>query len=192
MKAAELAERFQQQFHNRPQVFSAPGRVNLIGEHTDYNDGFVLPSAIGFYTHAAISPRPDRRLAIRSTEFRESFESEVTSLPKTKQGAWYDYVIGVAQELIRAGCRLTGADLLVNGEVPIGSGLSSSAALEVAGALAFFESQQRRTSAQADSPALPKSRERFHWCACGNYGPICFLPRTGRFRRASRLPLTGV
>ncbi|HEY7353755.1 MAG TPA: galactokinase [Terriglobales bacterium] len=138
MKAAELAERFQQQFHNRPQVFSAPGRVNLIGEHTDYNDGFVLPSAIGFYTHAAISPRPDRRLAIRSTEFRESFESEVTSLPKTKQGAWYDYVIGVAQELIRAGCRLTGADLLVNGEVPIGSGLSSSAALEVAGALAFL------------------------------------------------------
>jgi galactokinase len=138
MNAAELAERFQEQFHTRPQVFSAPGRVNLIGEHTDYNDGFVLPSAIGFFTRAAISPRPDRKLVIRSAEFEKSFEVDAQSLPAVKLGAWSDYVIGVAHELARAGCRLTGADLLVNGEVPIGSGLSSSAALEVASALALL------------------------------------------------------
>jgi galactokinase len=112
--------------------------VNLIGEHTDYNDGFVLPSAIGFYTRAAVSPRSDHKLVIRSTEFEKKFEVDVTSLPKVKLGGWCDYIIGVALKLVEDGCRLTGADLLVHGEVPIGAGLSSSAALEVASALALL------------------------------------------------------
>jgi galactokinase len=134
----ELAELFQTEFHVRPQIFSAPGRVNLIGEHTDYNDGFVLPTAIGFYTRVAVSPRNDGKLALRSTEFPESFEFDLASLPQRKLGAWCDYVLGVALALIRAGCDLGGAQLLVHGEVPIGAGLSSSAALEVASALALL------------------------------------------------------
>ena len=138
MTVSELAERFQTEFRTRPQIVSAPGRVNLIGEHTDYNDGFVLPTAIGFYTRIAISPRGDGKLILRSTEFPENFDFNMSSLPQHKLGAWCDYVVGVAQALIQAGCDLGGAQLLVHGEVPIGAGLSSSAALEVASALALL------------------------------------------------------
>ena len=138
MTVAELAERFEKEFGATPKVFSAPGRVNLIGEHTDYNDGFVLPTAIGFYTRIAISPRSDIKLLLSSTEFPERFEWDVNSLPRQKLGAWSDYVLGVAQALIQQGCALGGANLLVHGEVPIGAGLSSSAALEVASALALL------------------------------------------------------
>jgi len=138
MTVAELAERFQKEFDAAPSIFSAPGRVNLIGEHTDYNDGFVLPTAIGFYTRVAVSPRSDTKLLLSSTEFPETFESDVTSLPRQKLGVWSDYVLGVAQALSQEGCALRGANLLVHGEVPMGAGLSSSAALEVGSALALL------------------------------------------------------
>src|SRR5260370_30320118 len=96
MNAAELARRFEAEFHTRPEVFSAPGRVNLIGEHTDYNDGFVLPSAIGFYTRVAVGARPDGKLAIRSTQFPESCEFDTTALPQVRLGTWCDYILAVA------------------------------------------------------------------------------------------------
>src|SRR5579863_5566303 len=138
MTTVELAERFQRELDGQPQIFSAPGRVNIIGEHTDYNDGFVLPTAIGFYTRIAASPRNDRRLVLRSTEFPEDYDFDLVGLPQHKLGAWCDYVLGVAQVLTHEGGALSGANLLVHGEVPIGAGLSSSAALEVASALALL------------------------------------------------------
>jgi galactokinase len=136
--AGKLADIFQQKYGNRPAVFSAPGRVNLIGEHTDYNDGFVLPSAIGFYAHVAVAPRADRKLVFRSTEFAEAFEADLSEAPK-KLGGWCDYVMGVAVQLRKAGVEISGANILVHGEVPIGAGLSSSAALEVASAMALLQ-----------------------------------------------------
>ncbi len=138
MNAADLAERFQKEFHTQPKVFRAPGRVNLIGEHTDYNDGFVMPSAIGFFTRVAVSARSDRKLVLRSAEYPEVFEFDLTNLPAVRLNAWCDYVIGVATILQQAGCAVTGANLLLHGEVPIGAGLSSSAAIEVATALALL------------------------------------------------------
>ena len=138
MNVAQLADRFQNSFHVRPQVFFAPGRVNLIGEHTDYNDGFVLPCAIGFGTRVAISPRSDRRLVFRSVEFPEEFEFDLDRLPKQPLRAWCDYGLGVALALQAAGVHFPGANLVVNGQVPIGAGLSSSAAIEVATALALL------------------------------------------------------
>ena len=138
MTVAELAERFQKEFDATPKIFSAPGRVNLIGEHTDYNDGFVLPAAIGFYTRIAVSPRSDTKLILTSTGFPETFESDVTRLPRQKLGVWSDYILGVAQALNQEGCAFRGANLMVHGEVPMGAGLSSSAALEVASALALL------------------------------------------------------
>lgn len=138
MTSEELAELFRQQFDSPAEIFSAPGRVNLIGEHTDYNDGFVLPSAIGFYAHVGVSGRADQKLVVRSTEFPDCYEIDLTSFPGKKLGAWCDYVLGVARELMTSGVGLSGANLLVHGEVPIGAGLSSSAALEVASALALL------------------------------------------------------
>ena len=137
MDSSELASRFEKEFQAKPEIFSAPGRVNLIGEHTDYNDGFVLPSAIGFYTSVAVSPRSDRKLLLRSTQFKEPFEFTLDSLPP-RLGQWCDYPLGVAWVLEKAGHRSPGANLLIHGDVPIGAGLSSSAAIEVATAFALL------------------------------------------------------
>ncbi len=133
-----LAGQFEKMFGVRARIFRAPGRVNLIGEHTDYNDGFVMPAAVGFSTYVAIGPRPDRKLVIHSEEFAGSFEFDLDHLPEKRTGAWCDYVLGVAWVLRQRGHELAGANLLVHGKVPIGSGLSSSAALEVSSAFAFL------------------------------------------------------
>jgi galactokinase len=137
MNVGELTRQFEKLFAGRPRIFRAPGRVNLIGEHTDYNDGFVMPAAVAFSTFVAIAPRPDRTLVIRSEEFPGNFEFDLDNLPARRTAAWCDYVLGVARELQKTGQRVQGASLLVHGEVPIGAGLSSSAAVEVASALAF-------------------------------------------------------
>jgi galactokinase len=137
-RVSELTLRFQKRFGDRPAIFRAPGRVNLIGEHTDYNDGFVMPAALGFSTYVAIAPRPDRKLEIQSEEFQQKFEFDLDKLPERRTGAWCDYVLGVASVLQHSGHELRGANLLVHGEVPIGAGLSSSAALEVSSALALL------------------------------------------------------
>ena len=118
--------------------YRAPGRVNLIGEHTDYNDGFVMPAAIDLYTEVSITPRDDRRLFIYSGNFSESVEIDLDDLNPRARGHWSDYVCGVAVTLERAGYRLKGADIEIGSNVPIGSGLSSSAALEVAAGYAIL------------------------------------------------------
>src|SRR5689334_6480111 len=118
-------------------TFRAPGRVNLIGEHTDYNDGFVMPVALDFSTFARVSPRADRRLQIYSENFGEEVEIDLDDAQLAARRHWSDYPIGVAVVLDRAGHRLRGARLEIRGEVPIGSGLSSSAAIEVATACAL-------------------------------------------------------
>jgi galactokinase len=139
----QLTEVFEHEFDAKPAIFRAPGRVNLIGEHTDYNDGFVLPSAIGFYTYVAISPRKDKKLVFRSTSFEQAYEVNL-DVGFQKLGAWCDYILGVAVELTRMGIQMPAANLLVHGEVPMGSGLSSSAALEVASAMALLHLAQRQ------------------------------------------------
>jgi galactokinase len=161
MTVAELTERFEREFRVQPTIFSAPGRVNVIGEHTDYNDGFVLPTAIEFYTRIAISSRSDRKLVLRSTDFPENYEFDLASLPQHKLGAWCDYVLGVAQALIDADCDLAGTNLLVHGEVPIGAGLSSSAALEVASALALLSLGNAKMPLKSVAKLCQKAENEF-------------------------------
>jgi galactokinase len=144
MSAESLGQRFEQLYGREPQLYQAPGRVNLIGEHTDYNDGFVMPAAIGLRTTVAIAPRTDRVLRLHSVNFDESVEFTLpetgSAVPRARKRAhWSDYVCGVAVTLESAGYRLSGADIAVLGEVPIGSGLSSSAALEVAAGYGLLE-----------------------------------------------------
>ena len=120
----------------RERTFRAPGRVNLIGEHTDYNDGFVMPAALNFSTFVSISQPSDGKLEIFSENFHESVSVDLTARPRPR-GDWSDYVVGVALMLQAAGYTVRGARLNIRGEVPIGSGLSSSAAIEVATACAL-------------------------------------------------------
>ena len=138
MKVPDFVQSFKNAFGGEPRIFRAPGRVNLIGEHTDYNDGFVMPAAVGFSTYVGVGPRPDRKLLIRSEEFPGDFEFDLDNMPRQRAGTWCDYVVGVAVVLLQRGYKLAGANLLVRGEVPIGAGLSSSAAIEVASALALL------------------------------------------------------
>src|SRR5690242_18690720 len=105
------------------EVYQAPGRVNLIGEFTDYNDGFVMPAALRFSTRIEAERRVDRILSIRSENFGETREFSLDDAEPRAHGHWSDYVRGVAVALERAGFRLSGAELQIRGDVPIGAGL---------------------------------------------------------------------
>ena len=134
-------ELLRKQFFDRhravPRIFRAPGRVNLIGEHTDYNDGFVLPAAIDRAAYVAASPRTDRTVAAESLNFEGLISVDLDEAEARPRTDWGKYVQGVALTLEALGYRLTGADLLIAGDVPLGAGLSSSAALEVSVAFAL-------------------------------------------------------
>jgi galactokinase len=137
----ELAVEFETRFGRTPRLYRAPGRVNLIGEHTDYNDGFVMPMALDRCTWVAAAPRSDGAIAVRSREYAQTVTITMgePALPPSPDAAldpdlgarssdrWSDYVRGVASVL-----GTSGADMLVTTDVPIGAGLASSAALEVA------------------------------------------------------------
>jgi galactokinase len=122
----------------KPRIFRAPGRVNLIGEHTDYNDGFVLPAAIDLYTWTAVAPRTDRKLVVFSQNLNQLREMYLDNANLTASGNWFDYIHGVALMLAKRGISVRGANLAVYSNVPLGAGLSSSAALEVSVASALL------------------------------------------------------
>ena len=149
-----LGQRFVQLFGESPRIYQAPGRVNLIGEHTDYNDGFVMPAAIGLYTRVSAAPRHDRKLVIHSENYSEQVEFDLDHLPATRAGHWSDYVIGVVKMLVRSGEKLGGANLLVYGNVPQGAGLSSSASIEVSVGYALLD----LTDQAADRPKLDRTK----------------------------------
>ncbi len=125
-------------FQAEPAVFVAPGRVNLIGEHTDYAEGFVMPAAIDFATLAGISPRGDGKIAVYSENYRQERYFEAAALPVKAGQHWTDYPLGVVTILAGEGHTIPGFSLSLWGDVPLGSGLSSSAAVEVATALAVL------------------------------------------------------
>ena len=140
----ELEKSFHATFDNRlqPALYRAPGRVNLIGEHTDYNQGLVCPIAIEMACYIAIAPANHGLLRLYSEEMGESREFPVSRLATAgQQHDWSDYVVGVAQMLVRDGHAVGPSDLYIHSDVPRGSGLSSSAALEVASALALLGSR---------------------------------------------------
>jgi len=152
----DLRVKFCARYGSNPRIYRAPGRVNLIGEHTDYNDGFVMPAAIDYHVWVAIAPRNDRKLIIHSEDFGEDVAFDLDQTYAKARGHWSDYIRGVAAMLELAGHRLKGADLLVKGNVPIGAGLSSSAAIGVASGLAF----SRNSNLILDSVQLAQTCRR--------------------------------
>jgi galactokinase len=126
-----LASAFRARFGRPPRVFRAPGRINLLGEHTDYNGGFVMPMAIDRATWVAAAPRADRIVTARSIAYPDAAQIDLDVVAHRRTGRWTDYLAGIAAALDRS-TRLTGADLLIASDVPVGAGLSSSAALETA------------------------------------------------------------
>jgi galactokinase len=137
MEREAVGGAFRERYGRAARIFRAPGRVNLIGEHTDYNGGFVLPMAIERETVVAAAPRADRTVRTYSVGLDEELSFDLDHPGPPRRGIWLDYVEGVARALESRGLKLSGADLLIDSDVPAGAGLSSSAALEIAVGLAL-------------------------------------------------------
>lgn len=149
MDTTFLKQKFMDKYGEHKQdlhVFYAPGRVNLIGEHIDYNGGYVLPAALEFGTTLAIRPRKDNKLSFASTNMTFETTIDLKDIGGEKSGQWIDYPIGVMVELKKLNCPLTqGYDLLFHGDIPNGAGLSSSASLEVVTAYALLTMEGKET-----------------------------------------------
>ncbi|WP_049630198.1 galactokinase [Cellvibrio sp. pealriver] len=132
---ARVSELFEQYFDVAPSgCVKAPGRVNLIGEHTDYNGGFVLPAAINYHTYIAFAPRAERQLRVVAHNINQqiAFVDLDAQQAHDQDAPWNNYIRGVVQELRKAGFQLAGGDLYIAGDLQSGAGLSSSASLEMA------------------------------------------------------------
>ena len=163
---ASLRERFEEWTGQPARVFSAPGRVNLIGEHTDYNDGFVLPMALDRRTYVAAARREDGVIRCRSTGYAEEVEFALSPEGKPADD-WANVIRGVATCLLREEYRLTGADLWIESEVPIGAGLSSSAALEVATGLALLRLAEEPVDPVDLALVSQRAEQQFAGTNCG-------------------------
>jgi galactokinase len=165
--SSALLERFERLYGQSPLLVQAPGRINLIGEHTDYNEGFVFPAAIQFHAFVAIAKRPDRRVIIQSENFDERVELDLDDLPAAARDHWSDYVVGVIRMLAQELGGLPGANLLISGNVPQGAGLSSSAALEVAVCTAFLQLSEKHLSGVAIAQLCQRAENEFVGARCG-------------------------
>lgn len=164
----QVRAQFQQRFGAAPRLFSAPGRVNLIGEHTDYNEGFVMPLAIDRRTYVAAANRTDKLLRVFASDLGETAEFELDpGLQPVSVGHWSNYVRGVAACLERAGHMLSGADVLIRSEVPWGAGLSSSAALEAAVGYALLRLSDQTSNLLDLALILQRAEHEFAGTQCG-------------------------
>jgi len=133
----KISQLFTERFSEQPLIVRSPGRVNIIGEHTDYNDGFVLPAAIDKAVYVAVAKRDDDTINLFAANFNEAFETTVPGIQPSQ--LWHTYILGIVDQLIKQGHNIGGFNLVIDGDVPAGAGLSSSAAVECAVAFALNE-----------------------------------------------------
>ncbi len=163
-----LRDAFRERFDGQPQVFArAPGRVNLIGEHTDYNQGFVLPMAIDRACTIAARSNESNHITIRSLASDEEQTFSLCDLKPEPKGLFSDYVRGVVAGFCERGVSVTGFDAVVDSDIPLGSGLSSSAALEVATATLLEELTEHRVSPMDKALLCQKAEHQFVGVPCG-------------------------
>ncbi|MHC4983797.1 MAG: galactokinase, partial [Planctomycetota bacterium] len=181
---SELKSRFEETYRRRPDcAVQAPGRVNLIGEHTDYNDGFVLPIAINRQTVALYAPRGDSTVSFRSRQAYAGASIDLAEPITPGEPAWANYCKGVAAGLLKRGVGLVGCDVLFDSDVPVGGGLSSSASLEVATALALTAAAGKLGGINDRELALlcQKAENEFAGAPCGIMDQsIVIMGRPGR------------
>ncbi|MCK4311936.1 MAG: galactokinase [Candidatus Cloacimonetes bacterium] len=140
MKIEDLIKQYKAIYKKFPtHIIRAPGRINLIGEHTDYNDGFVLPIAIDQYTNMLVSKNEDGKIRLYDLKYKENEEFDLKNIKPTQQKKWSNYQRGIAKVLLDAGYEIGGMNVLIFGEIPEGAGLSSSASVEIAMLLCFKE-----------------------------------------------------
>jgi galactokinase len=156
---------FQEKFSEKPIIVRSPGRVNVIGEHTDYNDGFVLPCAIDKAVYVAASKRHDNTIHLYSVSFNETFEVSLQDLKPNN--TWSTYVLGVVNQLNTRGYKMTGFNLVLDGDVPIGAGLSSSAAVECGVVFALNELFQFKIDRMTMVLIAQKAEHTFSGVMCG-------------------------
>jgi len=147
--------------------FRAPARVNIIGEHTDYNDGLVLPTTTALFTSVAAVPRPDRIIRIESREMRNVQSFDLDDIEPAKNPGWIDYAKGVAAELEAEGIRLQGANLEIESQIPLGGGLSSSASFELAVATALLRLADRSLPGPSLAAICQRAEIRYAGVNCG-------------------------
>ncbi|MGA7300608.1 MAG: galactokinase family protein, partial [Candidatus Sulfotelmatobacter sp.] len=167
MPAENLRSEFEKRFGTPCAIFRAPGRVNLIGEHTDYNDGYVMPAAISFDTFVACAGNNSANISIQSLQEPEAATFPVHEAKPQPAHNWTDYIRGVLILLQREGLAVRGANLLIDGQVPIGAGLSSSAALEVATALALLSLSSRSMDQTQIAQVCQRAENEFVGSRCG-------------------------
>ena len=148
-------------------LFRAPARINIIGEHTDYNDGLVLPTATALFTWLHIFERSDRRVQVTSLNLDQVAHFSLDGIEPSAETSWIDYVRGVAAGLEGAGVRLRGANILIDSDIPLGSGLSSSAALELVSAQALLGLAGRSLPAERLAELCQSAEHRYAKVQCG-------------------------
>jgi galactokinase len=166
MDIEAFKQEFRKAFGAEPNVFRAPGRVNLIGEHTDYNEGFVMPAAVDFFTWAAVAQRRDSKINVRSQDFSKSISLSLDNQFEPKH-TWSDYVVGVIDQIKRSNQPVKGIDILIHGEVPMGAGLSSSAAIEVAVGFALMSTNGRAVDRTQLALLCQRAENQFVGMRCG-------------------------
>jgi galactokinase len=162
-----LRAEFRARFGGSARLFRSPARVNIIGEHTDYNDGLVMPTNTALYTWLAFAPRDDRRVLMYASRFNELVEVSLDDLRATPNGGWQEYPKGVLHVLRKRGFDMPGADILIAGDIPLGSGLSSSASLETAIAFAMLSCAEDTIDRRQLAVMCREAENDFVGVSCG-------------------------
>lgn len=165
--SAQLKKLFQDQFNQVPLVVKSPGRVNIIGEHTDYNCGFVLPAAIDKAVYAAVSLREDRMINLVATDLDETFSILIDDIKPLSDLSWPNYILGAAAQFQKIGLLKKGFNAIITSDVPIGAGLSSSAALECSIIFALNELLQTGLDKLTMVKMAQKAEHEFAGVMCG-------------------------